>query len=198
MEHTRSYKNYKDYVKFQLEKTSDKDRQKKWLNEEWRLKINIFKQVFNEIEIIKNCKNCLCLGSRTGQEVVAFKELGIDDTIGIDLHEFKPYTIKGDIHNISFDDNYFDLEFSNILDHSIYPEKFINEINRTLKPGGYFILHYQFGINQDKYTETIIKDHKELCLLFKNFEIISSRKINTGLIAMNYELVVRKKQMPEN
>lgn len=196
MQHTHQYKDYKDYIKFQLEKTSDKHRQQKWLGEEWRLKINIFKRVFNDnIDIIKNCKKCLCLGSRTGQEVVAFKELGVDDSLGIDLHKFEPYTIEGDIHDLNFDDNTFDLEFSNILDHSLYPKEFAKEIERTLKPGGYFILHYQFGINQDKFTETIIKDQTTLIDLFNKLEVISSRKIDTGIIAMNYEIIFRKKKL---
>ena len=132
MEKVNKYNSYVEYVNKQLEKTSDKRRQKKWLDEEWRLKIDIFKKLFEaNSEIIDKSNKCMCLGSRTGQEVVAFKELGISDSIGIDLHEFKPYTIKGDIHNLNFEDNSFDLQFSNIFDHSLYPEKFISEIYRT-------------------------------------------------------------------
>lgn len=190
---THKYKNYNDYVKFQLKKTSDKKRQQKWLGTEWRPKIDIFKNIFNDnLEIIKKCNKCLCLGSRTGQEVVAFKELGLEDTIGIDLHEFKPYTVKGDIHNLNFENNVYDLQFSNILDHSIYPEKFVSEIERTLKPKGHFILHFQFDIHQDGFTETIITDKEKLYELFKNFKLISERKINTGIIAMNYEVIFQK------
>ena len=191
---THKYKNYNDYVKFQLKKTSDKKRQEKWLGKEWRLKIDIFKNIFSDnLDIINKCNKCLCLGSRTGQEVMAFRELGLEDTLGIDLHEFKPYTIKGDIHNLQFENNTYDIQFSNILDHSIYPEKFAKEIERTLKPKGYFILHFQFDVNQDSFTETVITDKKKLYELFGNFELISERKIETGIIAMNYEVVFQKK-----
>lgn len=193
MEKINNYNNYVEYVKKQLEKTSDKRRQKKWLGEEWRLKIDIFKKLFEvNSEIINKSNKCICLGSRTGQEVVALKELGIDNTIGIDLHKFEPYTIQGDIHNINFEDNSFDLEFSNIFDHSLYPEKFVEEIYRTLKPKGYVILHFQFGIRQDKYTETIIKDKNILRKLFNKFTFISERKIDSGIIAMNYEIIFQK------
>lgn len=193
MEKINNYNNYVEYVKKQLEKTSDKRRQKKWLGEEWRLKIDIFKKLFEvNSEIINKSNKCICLGSRTGQEVVALKELGIDNTIGIDLHKFEPYTIQGDIHNINFEDNSFDLEFSNIFDHSLYPEKFVEEIYRTLKPKGYVILHFQFGIHQDKYTETIIKDKNILRKLFNKFTFISERKIDSGIIAMNYEIIFQK------
>ena len=39
MNRTRNYKSYQDYINFQLEKTNDKNKQKKWLGDEWRLKI---------------------------------------------------------------------------------------------------------------------------------------------------------------
>lgn len=60
----------------------------------------------NNIQFIENKKNAICLGSRTGQEVVALKELNVEECIGIDLHEFKPYTIKGDIHQLDFKEKY--------------------------------------------------------------------------------------------
>lgn len=195
LKQTHKYKSYDDYVKFQLIKTSDKERQKKWLGKEWELKINIFKNLFtHNLEIIQNCEKCLCLGSRTGQEVVAFKELGIDNTIGIDLHEFPPYTIKGDIHDIDFPDESFDIEFTNIFDHSLYPIKFIQEIYRTLTNGGYLILHIQLGVNQDSFTETIIENENaiEKLVLNNNFKLISKRKIDSGIIAMNHEFVFQK------
>lgn len=190
---THKYNNYQEYVNFQLIKTKDKSKQKKWLNEEWRLKIDIFKNIFNNnIDIIEKSSKGLCLGSRTGQEVLALKELGLEDIIGIDLHEFLPYTIKGDIHNLNYPNNTFDFEFSNIFDHSIYPDKFINEIERTLKLNGIIIFHLQLNINQDEYTEIIIKNLNSFKSLFKKCKIISERQINTGIIAMNYEIVLQK------
>ena len=78
MRKAHDYNNYEDYKKFQLQKTSDIKRQAKWLGPEWQLKIDIFKKLFNDrIEFIQNKKNALCLGSRTGQEVVALQQLGV-------------------------------------------------------------------------------------------------------------------------
>ena len=195
MKKTHNYNTYQEYVDYQLIKTSDKDKQKKWLGDEWDKKINIFYKLFKKNKLlIKDKKNAICLGSRTGQEVVALKKIGINNCIGIDLHEFKPYTIKGDIHNIKFSDNHFDLAFTNIFDHSLYPEKFVSEIYRILDKDGIFILHLQLDIKQDKYTEVIVKDINILKKLFidNNFEIISEGNINSGCIAMNYEIVFKK------
>lgn len=195
MKKTHTYKNYNDYVTFQLKKTSDKSKQKKWLGKEWRLKIDIFKNLFNQsndILKLENKKDALCLGSRTGQEVVALQELGVQNVIGIDLHEFKPYTIKGDIHDLSFADSSFDFVFSNILDHSLYPEKFVSEAFRVLKPNGVFVLHYQFDTQQDMYTEVILKDESYLLQLFHNFILLSQKNIHSGIIAMNREIIFKK------
>ena len=76
----------------------------KWKTIEWRKKIDIFKKVFLEQEKLNwsSFKNGLCLGSRTGQEVVAFKELGVKEALGIDIVPFEPYTVLGDIHDLKY------------------------------------------------------------------------------------------------
>ena len=66
---------------------------------------------------------CLCLGARTGQEVVALKELGVENSIGIDIVPHEPNVIKGDIHDLDFKDETFDFVYTNIIDHSINPKK---------------------------------------------------------------------------
>ena len=117
----QNYKSYDDYINHQLQKTIDPIKRKKWLNEEWICKINIFKNVFNKLiklgHLEKNMK-CLCMGARTGQEVVALNELGMN-SIGIDIYPCEPHVIKGDIHNVDFNDNSFDFIFTNIFDHSL-------------------------------------------------------------------------------
>jgi len=193
MKKTHTYEKYEDYVKHQLKKTSDKSKQKKWLGVEWKKKINIFKDLFTNLDKFINGKTkAICLGSRTGQEVVALKKLGVEDSIGIDLHEFKPYTIVGDIHKIDFPDNTFDLAFSNIFDHSLFPEKFASETYRVLQEGGIFILHVQIGIDQDVYTEVIIENKNSIIELFKDFKLVQDGPISSGIIAMNYEFVFEK------
>ena len=193
MKKTHNYNNYEEYVAHQLEKTSNKEKQAKWLGSEWQEKITIFKKLFkNNIQLIENKKNAICLGSRTGQEVVALKELNVKECIGIDLHEFKPYTIKGDIHQLNFKEHTFDLAFSNIFDHSLYPEKFADETYRVLQKDGIFILHVQLGIDQDKYTEVIIENKESVKENFKLFKLIKEGPIKSGKIAMNYEFVFQK------
>ena len=194
MERTHKYEKYEDYVKYQLKKTSDKTKQAKWKGSEWELKINIFKNLFksnqNEIE---QKTNAICLGSRTGQEVVALKEIGVNNVIGIDLHEFQPYTIKGDIHDIAFDNETFDLVFTNIFDHSLYPEKMASEVNRILTKDGIFIIHLQDRPG-DKYTEINITDMEKIVELFSPLKLLKKTDIRniSGIIAMDVELTFVK------
>lgn len=192
MNFTHVYDSYDDYLKYQLEKTSNPTKQQKWKNDEWRLKIDIFSMLFKDFLSKYRFKNAICLGSRTGQEVVALQELGIPEVKGIDLHPFPPYTEKGDIHEIKYNDETFELVFTNILDHSLYPDKFANEIYRILKPNGFLILHYQFNISQDKYTEVVFTEENKIVDLFKKFSVHSKRHIKSGKIAMNKEIIFQK------
>ena len=140
---------------------------------------------------MQNKKNSICLGSRTGQEVFVLRELGLN-SVGVDLAEFPPYTIKGDIHNLQFDDNKFDFIFTNILDHSLNLEKFISEMERVCISNGNIILNIQENTPGDDYSENLINDHKIIIKMFKKSTLIENRKIKNTFDEMNRELVFRK------
>ena len=186
------HSSYEDYVKKQIEKTLDPKRISRWKGVEWQTKIDGFESLFkrNE-EYITNKKKALCLGSRTGQEVFVLRKLGMD-AIGIDLVEFPPYTIKGDIHNLFYEDGIFDLVFTNILDHSLYLQKFISEMERVSTKGGIIILNIQENMTFDDYSENIINDSKPILELFKNSSLLKSRKIKNTFDRMNRELIFEK------
>ena len=140
---------------------------------------------------LQNKKNSICLGARTGQEVLVLRELGLD-SIGIDLVEFPPYTIKGDIHSLQFEDSKFDLIFTNIVDHSLYLEQFISEMERVCVDGGIIILNILQNQPGDEYSENLINDTGPLIKMFKNSRVIKNRKINNYFDPMNRELVFKK------
>ena len=189
---TNKYKKYKEYLKFQKEKTLDPKRIKKWLNEEWEIKYSGFKEIFERNnQVIFDKSNAICLGARTGQEVKALIDLGIN-AIGIDLVPFPPYTIEGDIHNLKQQESSFDLVFTNIFDHSLYPEKFCDEMERVCQSGGVIILHLQLGIDGDEYSENIIHEPSLIYKYFKNSKIVESRAIKNNFDGMNWELIFKK------
>jgi SAM-dependent methyltransferase len=79
----------------------------------------------------------LCLGARLGEEVRAFRDLGLV-AIGIDLNpgERNPYCMYGDFHHLQYPENSFDLVYSNTLDHVLDLDKFMREAVRVAKPQG--------------------------------------------------------------
>lgn len=189
---THNYKQYQDYLKFQKEKTLDPERIEKWFNQEWEIKYNGFREIFNNnYQYIKDKSNAICLGARTGQEVKALIDLGIK-AIGIDLVPFPPYTIEGDIHNLKELDSSFDFIFTNIFDHSLYPDKFCYEMERVCKSGGIIIMHLQLGVNGDKYSENVVHKPNIILKYFRDSEILKSMAIKNSFDGMNWELIFKK------
>lgn len=183
---------YDDYIKKQLEKTTDPNRIAKWQGSEWNTKVEGFKNLFKRNkEFLIDKKNAICLGSRTGQEVYVLRELGLK-AIGIDLIDFPPYTIKGDIHNLSFENDKFDLAFTNILDHSLYLQKFISEMERVICKNGIIIINLQENMQGDEYSENIINDVKPIIRMFRLCSLLNNRKIKNTFDQMNRELIFRK------
>ena len=200
MKKARTYSNYDDYVNFQSTKTLDPEKRKKWLGEEWQLKIDGFKKEFLKFgSILGKDTKALCIGARTGQEVVALKEMGVVDTTGIDIVPHPPHVITGDMHSLDFEDNTFDFIYTNIFDHSIHPEKMMSEMERVLKVGGYIFLQCQVGIDQDQYTESIIENpiHDVLSLTNTTFCMIC-QPMQRNFAGMNFEYVfVKSKELSE-
>jgi len=190
----RHYNDYDDYIEFQSKKTKDPVKREKWLGPEWKLKIDGFKKEFSKFgTLINQDTSALCIGARTGQEVVALLEMGVKSVKGIDIVPHEPHVEIGDMHNLSFKDNEFDFIYTNIIDHSIDPQKMIDEIERVLKPGGYFFLQCQVGIDQDEYTEFVIENpiYDILTLTNRTFCVVC-QPIDRNFAGMNFEFVFTK------
>lgn len=58
---------------------------------------------------------------------------------------------KEDITNLSFTENTFDFVLSNqVMEHILDEKKYISELLRVLKPGGYFLLNFPVDMALDK------------------------------------------------
>ena len=185
---------YEEYLELQKLKTNDSTRIERWKTLEWDFKLNGFVKMFKRhSDILKNCNNSLCLGARTGQEVAALMSLGLE-SIGIDLVEFPPYTIMGDIHELPFDNMSFDLAFTNIYDHILYPERFAEQCSRVLRDKGYLILHISLGFDPDKFSVSYVYNEREIIELFQEmgFFLVGSGIISNDYDSMNFELIFQR------
>ena len=188
MQIIRQYNNYGEYLNHQKEKSLNTDRVKKWLKEDWHPKVEMFINHFKRnIDYLTKNGKALGVCARTGQEIKALNELKMD-AIGIDIVPYPPLVIYGDAHKLPFEDNHFDFVFSNSLDHSIYPELFLSEMLRVLKPNGYGMLHLQITNEVDLYAENIILNDKSVTDLLTN--IVENREIKD--ICYNREIIFKK------
>lgn len=194
MKKTRHYNDYDTYLDFQSRKTKDPVKREKWLGEEWPIKLEGFKKEFSKFGgMINENTKALCIGARTGQEVVALRELGVKDVTGIDIVPHLPNVIEGDMHNLAFEDNSFNFVYTNVIDHSIDPKKMIEEIERVLAPDGLLFLQIQVGIDQDEYTEFVIENPVYDILTLTNKTLcIVCQPINRNFAGMNFEIVLVK------
>jgi|7_EtaG_2_1085326.scaffolds.fasta_scaffold01728_4 SAM-dependent methyltransferase len=197
MKKVRHYYDYKDYIKFQSQKTLNPEKREKWLGEEWNLKIEGFKREFSKLsDFLTTDKKVLCIGARTGQEVVALKDMGVVDVTGIDIVPHEPHVIEGDMHNLDFESNTFDLVYTNVIDHSINPEKMISEIERVLKIDGIAYIQCQLGIDQDEYTEFIVDNPiHDIVSLFNQSFCVVCQPMDRNFAGMNFELVFSKHEI---
>ncbi|RID53524.1 hypothetical protein BRARA_G00910 [Brassica rapa] len=189
------YKSYDYYIQRQLNKTLNPRLRTIWMTRDWDRKIKVFSRFFQDLKrqkFLSNVSKCLCVGARVGQEVEALKRVGVTDSVGMDLVLYPPLVVKGDFHHQPFDDETFDFEFSNVFDHALYPEKFVGEIERTLRPGGICVLHVALSTRSDKYSANDLYSVEALVRLFRRSEVVHVRNVD-GL-GLDTEVVFRKKR----
>ncbi|KAK9675482.1 hypothetical protein RND81_11G010000 [Saponaria officinalis] len=188
------YASYESYIERQLNKTLNPKLREIWTTRDWDRKINVFSTFFSELvdsELLTRQSRALCIGARVGQEVEALRRVGVADSIGMDLVPCPPLVVKGDFHHQPFEDESFDFEFSNVFDHALYPEKFVEEIQRTLRPGGVCVLHVAVSRRADKYSANDLFSVDPLVRLFNGSDLVRVRKVDG--FGLDTEVVFRKR-----
>ncbi|KAG0628959.1 hypothetical protein M758_1G065700 [Ceratodon purpureus] len=193
------FRSYDEYIQLQLNKTLNARLRHVWSTIDWRRKINVFSPIFRwflDKGLVQPKHKVMCIGARMGQEVVAFKEIGVADAIGIDLVPAPPLVIQGDIHHHPFPDSTFDFEFSNVFDHALSPQRFVSEIERTLKPSGVAVLHVALHTKSDKFSVTDLLSVDALLSLFHHSDLIHIRLVDA--FGLDTEVAMRKRNINTN
>lgn len=178
---------YDSYLELQRRKTEDSRRRQIWLGEEWEKKIFEFETFFKATIHVRPPSKALCVGARTGQEVVALRSLGID-AVGIDLVPHEPLVVEGDMHDIPFPTNHFDFLFTNCFDHSLMPQQFVNEAERVVRPGGTIMVLVMLNLADDEFGVTDVFAEEAVPALFRDSRCVES-EADTRLSPMNHRYV---------
>ncbi|XP_057956236.1 uncharacterized protein LOC131149631 [Malania oleifera] len=133
---------------------------------------SVFQDLISEGYLSPDSK-ALCVGTPAGQDVVALKEIGVRDSIGISKKASPPLVVSGHAFRQPFDENTFDFEFSafGALDRSAQPVDFAAEVGRTLKPGGFFVAHTVAA--KDAYSFNSFLDLFNCCRLIRRRDIVN-------------------------
>lgn len=100
-----------------------------------------FRELFHTAKPHLKAGPMLCLGARTGAEMIAAEEAGFHGSVGIDLHPVGKGVRQGDWHSMpEFDDGSFANVYTNSFDHCLMLERACDEVRRVLEPGGRFYL----------------------------------------------------------
>ncbi|KAH6557866.1 hypothetical protein KP509_1Z089400 [Ceratopteris richardii] len=161
------------------------------------MKVASFSLLFTELMeagILRAGDKGLCVAAGTGHEVLALQEIGVN-SLGIDIVSSPPLVVQGDMHKIPFSENAFDFEFSNSLDLALFSETVGLEIERTLKPGGYAIIHLSEERLSKIFGVSITNTVDYFSKLFKNSDVVHIKKVNG--FNLDHEIVLKKRLYPK-
>ena len=127
---------------------------------------------------------------------------GIDgDQYAIARNQRIPNKVLGDIHELPFDNQTFNLITANmVVEHAEDPTKLLAEIDRVLEPGGLFVFHtpnlksYKIILakavpdNLKKIIIKLLQDRAEADVFSTHYKLNTPKTIRTVAETYNYEL----------
>jgi FkbM family methyltransferase len=162
-------------------------------SKDWIKAVHFYSDVFHDLVsdgYMSAISKTLCVETPRGDDVLALKEIGILDSIGIYKKASKPLVISSKENRLPFDENTFDFIFSggDRLDKTAQRplDLTVSEIQRTLKPEGFFVAHVSA---KDTYSFNSFLD------LFNSCKLIKSRDIEgyDSSMPLIREIVLQKK-----
>ncbi|XP_051130521.1 uncharacterized protein LOC127251025 isoform X2 [Andrographis paniculata] len=119
---------------------------KLWATEGFQTAVEFYSSIFQDLigeSILRPNFKALCVDTAAGADVFALREIGVEDSVGVAKKDFKPMVVAGKGSNLPFINNTFDFVFcaAGTAANSASPATFAAEIDRTLKPEGFLIVH---------------------------------------------------------
>lgn len=162
-----------------------------WSSREWRKAVDFYTAIFQDLIVegfLSPNSKSVCVDARMGQQVLALREIGVIDSIGISKKKSPPLVVKGDLFDQPFGNNAFDFVFSadGTVELSKRPADVASEISRILKPQGFLVVHTSSA--GDYYSLY------SLLALFPGFRLVRNREIDGFGSLATREVVLQKVQ----
>lgn len=154
--------------------TLEKKNHRIWSTSAWLKKVKSFSWVFIDVHkyspthsfsILSNSSKSLCLLAGAGQVVMALQQIGVSDVTAIDLVDSPPLVSRADPYYLPFFDDTFDFAFSTQFDTVLFPSRFVAEMERTVRIGGFCLLLVEECTN---------KEVREIAGLFNRGELVGA------------------------
>ncbi|KAI4324492.1 hypothetical protein MLD38_029979 [Melastoma candidum] len=151
-----------------------------------RFYASVFRGFIDEGMLLPSSR-ALCIGTNGGSDVLALKEAGVADSVGIAKKAVKPLVIAGMPHRVPFEDSWFDFVFvgGGEFDKVLQPADVAAEITRMLKPEGIAVFHVRAN---DTYSFHSFVD------LFNSCDVVRTREVDGVVIGLPKirEIIMKK------
>nr|XP_043612958.1 uncharacterized protein LOC122584939 [Erigeron canadensis]XP_043612959.1 uncharacterized protein LOC122584939 [Erigeron canadensis]XP_043612960.1 uncharacterized protein LOC122584939 [Erigeron canadensis]XP_043612961.1 uncharacterized protein LOC122584939 [Erigeron canadensis]XP_043612962.1 uncharacterized protein LOC122584939 [Erigeron canadensis]XP_043612963.1 uncharacterized protein LOC122584939 [Erigeron canadensis]XP_043612964.1 uncharacterized protein LOC122584939 [Erigeron canadensi len=166
--------------------TISKKNHRIWSTNTWRKSVRSYTTIFNGLNIISNNTRVLIVSAGGGQPVMALKELGIVDVMGVELVDSPPLVRRADPHNLPFFDRVFDLVFSGHLGQALFPGRYVGEMERSVRIGGMIVVCVEvFGDSEVKNVMTLFRkseflEVRNVTLMRSKMTMVVAKRIKNG------------------
>ncbi|VYS64018.1 unnamed protein product [Arabidopsis thaliana] len=114
-----------------------------WFSGAWKSRLSSFSTYFlrfRDLGFIQNHTKALCLSDGAGHAPMALSQIGLSDVTAVELVDSIPFVKRADPHNLPFFDRVFDFVFTAHLVEALFPWRFVEEMERTVRRGGFCVV----------------------------------------------------------
>ncbi|CAI9090345.1 OLC1v1025099C1 [Oldenlandia corymbosa var. corymbosa] len=152
----------------------EKKNRRLWSSKMWIHAVDSYKALFSTFQAqtrshLFNHSRALVVSAGPGQAVMALREMGVADVTGVEVVDSPPLVSRADPHNLPFFDDVFDFGFSGYLDRALFPIRYVEEMERTVKIGGICVVAVE---------ECGDEEVREIVKFFRKSRFLNARNVS--------------------
>ncbi|XP_076900268.1 uncharacterized protein LOC143554386 [Bidens hawaiensis] len=154
-----------------------------WSTATWRKSVNSFTTIFHHLQtldIISNHTHAVIVSAGGGQAVMAMKDIGVSEVVGVEVVGSPPLVDRADPHKLPYFEEVFGLGFSAGLDQAVFPGRYVREMERVVRVGGVVVVCVE-ACGGDGVGEVTKMFRRSEILLKRNVTVMGSKMTMIGL-----------------